>query len=162
MPSTPMRPNPSITLRGISACRSISAASRSSFKNLRSSVRDFIQLALFRLRDARIRHHPIRYEMPLEKPFRKPQRLGSCKEQFLSLLNLFLSLFVELVHSIEKRATNSSQACSHVQSGASTPCRPNASGFRTSMLQATDPRFVLSYSPGSCRIRCRRRRRRRE
>jgi hypothetical protein len=53
--------------------------------------------------------------MPLEKSFRKPQRLGPCKEQFLSLLNLFLSLFVELVHSIEKRATNSSRACSHVQ-----------------------------------------------
>jgi len=27
---------------------------------------------------------------------------GPCKEQFLSLLNLFLSLFVEFVHSIEK------------------------------------------------------------
>jgi hypothetical protein len=36
----------------------------------------------------------------LEKSFRKPQCLGPCKEQFLSLLNLFLSLRVELVHSI--------------------------------------------------------------
>src|SRR5262245_1059367 len=53
--------------------------------------------------------------MPLEKPFRKSQRLGPCKEQFLSLLNLFLSLRVELVHSIEKRATNSSRARSCVQ-----------------------------------------------
>src|SRR5213076_2620189 len=57
-----------------------------------------IQLALLRLRDARIRHHPIRHEMPLEKAFRKAQRLRPCKEQFLSLLNLFLSLRVELVH----------------------------------------------------------------
>jgi hypothetical protein len=38
--------------------------------------------------------------MPLEKSFRKPQRLGPSKEQFLSLLNLFLSLRVEFVHSI--------------------------------------------------------------
>src|SRR6478609_1789950 len=124
--------------------------------------KNLIQLALLRLRDARIRHHPIRHEMPLEKSFRKPQRLGPCKEQFLSLLNLFLSLFVEFVHSIEKRATNSSRACSHVQSGASTPCKPKASRLRNSILPAEYPRFVLSYSPGSCRTRCRRRRRRRE
>jgi hypothetical protein len=39
----------------------------------------------------------------LEKSFRKSQRLGPCKEQFLSLFNLFLSLRVEFVHSIEKR-----------------------------------------------------------
>src|SRR4030095_5877969 len=88
-----------------------------------------IQLTLLRLRDVRIRHHPIRHEMPLEKSFRKPQRLGPCKEQFLSLLNLFLALRVEFVHSIEKRATNSSRACSHVQSSASTPCRPKAAGL---------------------------------
>src|SRR6476660_4732871 len=97
--------------------------------------KNLIQLALLRLRNARIRHHPIRHEMPLEKSFRKPQRLGPCKEQFLSLLNLFLSLFVEFVHSIEKRATNSSRACSHVQSGASTPCKPKASRLRNSALQ---------------------------
>src|SRR6266481_5931173 len=92
--------------------------------------KNLIQLALLRLRDARIRHHPIRHEMPLEKPFRKPQCLGPCKKQFLSLLNLFLSLFVEFVHSIEKRATNSSRACSHVQSGATTLCGPKGSGLR--------------------------------
>jgi hypothetical protein len=39
--------------------------------------------------------------MPLEKSFCKPQRLGPGEEQFLSLLNLFLSLFVEFVHSME-------------------------------------------------------------
>jgi hypothetical protein len=38
-----------------------------------------------------------------EKPFGKPQRLGPRKKQFLSLLNLLLSLRVELVHSIQKR-----------------------------------------------------------
>src|SRR4029450_2248622 len=73
--------------------------------------------------------------MPLEKSFRKPQRLRPCKEQFLSLLNLFLSLRVELVHSIQKLATNSRRACSYVQSGASTLCSPKASGLRNSMLQ---------------------------
>src|SRR4029078_4945128 len=61
------------------------------------------QPPLLRLRDARIRHYPIRDEMPLEKAFRKSQCLGPRKEQFLSLLNLFLSLCVEFVHSIEKR-----------------------------------------------------------
>ena len=91
----------------MSACRSISAGSRSSFKNLRSSVTGLIQLALLRLGDARIRkHHPIGHEIPLEKSLRKPQRLGPCKKQFLSLLNLFLSLRVEFIHSIEKRATS--------------------------------------------------------
>src|SRR5215831_4451916 len=73
--------------------------------------------------------------MPLKKALRKPQRLGPCKEQFLSLLNLFLSLRVELVHSIENRATNSSRARSHVQSGESTPCRPKASELCNSMSQ---------------------------
>src|SRR4029077_1371404 len=81
-----------------------------------------IQLALFRLRNARIRHHPVRDEMSLKKSFRKAERLGPCKKQFLSLLNLFLSLRVEFVHSIKKRATNSSRACSHVQSGATPLC----------------------------------------
>src|SRR5258708_34500949 len=77
--------------------------------------------------------------MPLEESFRKPQRLGSCKEQFLSLLNLFLSLFVEFVHSIEKRATNSSHACSHVQSGATTLCGPKGSGLRDFDVAAEYP-----------------------
>src|SRR5262249_22487342 len=94
-----------------------------------------MQLALLRLWDTGIRHHPIRHEMSLEKSFRKPQRLWPCKEQFLSLLNLFLSLRVEFVHSIEKRATNSSRACSHVQSGASMLRRPKTSRLRTLVLQ---------------------------
>src|SRR5215831_14990494 len=93
-----------------------------------------LQLRPFRLGDTRIRHHPIRHEMPLEKAFREPQRLGPGEEQFLSLLNLFLSLLVECVHSIEKRATNSSRACSHVQSGASMPRSPKAVGLRSSMF----------------------------
>src|SRR5262245_33049981 len=74
-----------------------------------------IELALFHLRAPRIWHHPVRHEMPLEKAFGKSQRLRPSKKQFLSLLDLFLSLRVEFVHSIEKRATNSSRACSHVQ-----------------------------------------------
>src|SRR5438552_309681 len=57
-----------------------------------------IQLDLLRSWDARIRHHPIRNEMPLEKSLGKTQRLRTCKKQFLSLLNLFLSLRVEFVH----------------------------------------------------------------
>src|ERR1043166_281025 len=118
-----------------------------------------IQLALLRLRDARIRHHPIRHEMPLEKSFRKSQRLRPCKEQFLSLLNLLLSLRVELVHSIEKRATNSSRPCSHVQSGTSTPLQTQSARTPRFDVAADNPTFVLSYSPDSCHIRCRRRRR---
>src|SRR5438128_8144280 len=44
-----------------------------------------IQLGLLRSRNTRIRHHPIRYEMALEKPFGEPERLRTCKKQFLSL-----------------------------------------------------------------------------
>src|SRR5437667_12747455 len=57
-----------------------------------------IQLGLLRSWNTRIRHHPIRYEMALEKPFGEPERLRTCKKQFLSLLNLFLSLRVEFIH----------------------------------------------------------------
>src|SRR5438093_1085827 len=44
--------------------------------------------------------------MSREQPLRKPERLRTCKKQFLSLLNLFLSLRVEFVHSVrlEKKA----------------------------------------------------------
>ena len=158
-----MRPNPSITL-----ARNIRLPI--DFRSIQILIQKFakfskslIQLALLRLRDARIRHHPIRHEMPLEKSFRKPQRLGPCKEQFLSLLNFFLSLFVEFVHSIEKRATNCSHARPRVQSACiyalQMPKRVRTPKFD---VAADEPRFVLSYSPGSCRIRCRRRRRRRE
>src|ERR1700755_313443 len=98
--------------------------------------------------------------MPLKKSLRKPQRLGPCKEQFLSLLNLFLSLRVEFVHSIEKRATNFSHACSHVQSGASTPGSQSKGAPKLDCTE--NQRFPVSYSPGWCRNRCRRRRRQRE
>src|SRR5438105_3307260 len=62
--------------------------------------KSFIEFGLLRRRNARIRHHPISNEMPLEKAFGKTQGLRTCKKQFLSLLNLFLSLRVELIHSI--------------------------------------------------------------
>src|SRR5947208_13761750 len=55
-----------------------------------------VQFDLLRSRDARIRHHPIRNEMSGEQPLRKPERLRACKKQLLRLLNLFLSLRVEL------------------------------------------------------------------
>src|SRR5438874_11549998 len=61
----------------------------------------FIQFGLLRRRNARIRHHPIRHEMALEKTFCEPKRLRSREKQFLRLLNLFLSLRVEFVHSVE-------------------------------------------------------------
>src|SRR2546430_4577750 len=66
-----------------------------------------IKLRLFRRRDARIRHYPVRYEMPLEKSLGKPQRLRSRKKQLLSLLNLLLSFDVDLVHqkNVARRVT---------------------------------------------------------
>src|SRR5436309_10707613 len=87
--------------------------------------------------------------MPLEKSFRKPQRLGPCKEQFLSLLNLFLSLRVELVHSIEKRATNSRRACSPAPPRPPPLRRPTPSRLRPSHLAAAHPPLVRS-PPASC------------
>src|SRR6266436_7254148 len=60
-----------------------------------------IQLDLFRSRNARIRHHPIGNEMSLEQSLGKTERLRACKKQLLRLLNFFLSLRVELVHSVE-------------------------------------------------------------
>ena len=58
-----------------------------------------VQFDLLRCRDARIRHYPIGNEMALEKTFGKPERLRTCKKQFLILLNFLLSLRVELIHS---------------------------------------------------------------
>src|SRR4029453_17058880 len=89
-----------------------------------------IQFTLFCLPDPRIRHHPIGHEIPLQQSFRKPQRLRPSKQQFLSLLNFFLSLLVEFVHSIsplEKTATHCSHPRSRVQSGTSKPCSLKAS-----------------------------------
>jgi hypothetical protein len=40
--------------------------------------------------------------MALEKAFREPKRLGPREKQFFRLLNLFLSLRVEFVHSVER------------------------------------------------------------
>src|SRR6266513_2079182 len=64
-----------------------------------------IQLSLLGRRNTRIRHHPIGNEMSLEQPLGETQRLRTCKKQLLSLLNLFLALRVEFVHSVrlEKR-----------------------------------------------------------
>src|SRR6266404_7986671 len=56
---------------------------------------------LFHSRNARIRHHPIGNEMSLEQSLGKTERLRACKKQLLRLLNFFLSLRVELVHSVE-------------------------------------------------------------
>src|SRR5215471_14781746 len=77
-----------------------------------------VQLGLLVRRNPRIWHHPVGDEMPLEQSLGKSLRLRPCKKQFLSLLNLLLSLLVEFIHSIEKRATNSSRARSRVQSCA--------------------------------------------
>ena len=59
-----------------------------------------VQFDLLRRRDARIRHYPIGNEMALEKTFGKTERLRTCKKQFLGLLDFFLSLLVERIHSI--------------------------------------------------------------
>src|SRR5215471_15483680 len=60
----------------------------------------FVQFDLLRRRDARIRHHPIGNEMPMENTFGKTKRLWPCEKQFLGLLNFFLSLRVEFIHSV--------------------------------------------------------------
>src|SRR6266480_346008 len=60
----------------------------------------FIQFGLLRRWNARIGHHPIRYEMTLEKSLGEPERLRPREKQFLSLLNFLLSLRVELVHLV--------------------------------------------------------------
>ena len=59
-----------------------------------------VQFDLLHRRDARIGHYPIGNEVALEKTFSKTERLRACKKQFLGLLNFFLSLRVELIHSI--------------------------------------------------------------
>jgi len=66
----------------------------------------------------RIRHHPIRHEMPGKVLSQNPNAWGTANEQFLSV-NLFLiaassSLFIQL----KRRATTSCRACAHVQSHA--------------------------------------------
>ena len=58
-----------------------------------------VQFGLLRCRDTRIWHHPISNEMSLEKTLGKTEGLWSCKKQFFSLLDFFLSLGVELIHS---------------------------------------------------------------
>jgi hypothetical protein len=58
-----------------------------------------VQFGLLRSRNARIRHHPISNEMPLEEAFGKTEGLRTCKKQFFGLLDFFLSLRVELIHS---------------------------------------------------------------
>src|SRR5207249_10894356 len=63
----------------------------------------FVQLDLLRRWDTRIRHHPIGDEVALEKPLGEPERLRPREKQFLSLLNFFLPLRVEFVHSVRVR-----------------------------------------------------------
>jgi hypothetical protein len=58
----------------------------------------FVQLRLLRCRHARIRHHPIGHEMPLEKALGKTKRLRSGEKQFFRLLDFLLPLRVEFVH----------------------------------------------------------------
>src|SRR5262249_19566589 len=59
-----------------------------------------VQLDLLRNRDSRIRHHPIRHEMPLEKSLRKSERLRAGEQQFLGLLHFLLALGIDFIHSI--------------------------------------------------------------
>src|SRR5438067_5131101 len=59
--------------------------------------KSFIQLGLLRCRDAWIRHHPIRDEIPLEKPLGKTNCLRTGEKQFLRLLNFLLPCF-DFVH----------------------------------------------------------------
>src|SRR6266481_8120832 len=80
-----------IDLRGIEIC----------IEKSPKVAQSIVQYGLFLRGNPRIRHHPIRHELSLEKSFRKPERLRPRKKQFLSLLNLLLSLRVEFIHSIK-------------------------------------------------------------
>jgi len=57
-----------------------------------------VQLRLLRRRNTRIRHHPIRHEMTLEKTFRKAKRLWPGEEELLRLLNFPLPLRLDFIH----------------------------------------------------------------
>jgi hypothetical protein len=50
--------------------------------------------------------------MSRDQPLREAQRLRSCKKQFLSLLNLFLSLRVKFVHSNDALPKSERTHCS--------------------------------------------------
>src|SRR5438093_396503 len=75
----------------------------SPLENLAKFPERFVQLDLLRRWDTRIRHHPIGDEVALEKPLGEPERLRPREKQFLSLLNFFLPLRVEFVHSVRVR-----------------------------------------------------------
>ena len=92
MPSTPTRPKPSITLRGISACRSISAGFKFASRNARNSAERLIDLRLLRRLNARIRHDPIGNKMPPEQTFDETECLRAGKKQLFRLLHFLLSL----------------------------------------------------------------------
>ena len=161
MPSTPTRPRPSITLRGISACRSISAGSRCSSRNCRSSRQRLSSSRLLRRRDARIRHHPIGHEMAGKVLWqnRAPAARQKAVPQPVEFLSVAASssLFIQF-RSREVGAAQCSHARPRVQSGAlGGLSSPNASRRRV----FASIRVPLSCTPGWCRIRCRRRRRRR-
>src|SRR5437899_5850849 len=124
----------------------------------------FVQFGLLRRGNTRIRHHPIRYEMPLEKSVREPQRLRPCKKQFLRLLDFFLSLRVEFVHSVEqskkwrRTVAGGARVSNQVrQLRFENPCGTNPESVGP---EARIWSFVLSYNLGWCRIRCTRRMRR--
>jgi len=53
--------------------------------------------------------------MTLEKSLGEPERLRPRKKQFLSLLNLFLSLRVELIHQIYSVESGRRAHCSHAR-----------------------------------------------
>ena len=65
---------------------------------LRSS--DCSQFLLLRGRGTRIRHRPIRHELPEEKPLREAQRLRPGEEQLFCFLDLFLPLNLCFVHKV--------------------------------------------------------------
>src|SRR5207247_10067867 len=101
--------------------------------------------------------------MSLKQSLGKPKRLRTCKKQLLGLLNLFLSLRVEFVHSgellkkgrrivaVRARLSNQMQQL-RFENRASA--MPNLWIAELGLLS-----FVLSCRPGWCRIRCRRGRR---
>ena len=118
-PSTPTRPRPSMTLRGMSACRSISAGSRSSSRNCRSSASDLSNSVCCA---AGMRGYGITQsatKCPWKRPLAKPTACGPAKSSssacWISFCRCASSLFIKSVFRKE-RATHCSRAHARVQS----------------------------------------------
>src|ERR1700720_4243193 len=99
----------------------------------------FVELSLLRCRHARIRHHPIRYEMAEKKAFCESESLRSGEKQFFRLLNFFSPLRLDFVHRCTERSRALPSTTSLTRSAfrADAACaRPNH--FVTAAMRTDD------------------------